>query len=80
MNILDLPDEVLVNLFDKYLCRDQLVAIHLTCQRFRIIIDHYDLWCKYLLKVPAIDYNYPFGNLFKIYFLILLTTTKSCLI
>jgi len=62
MNILDLPDEVLVNIFDKYVNRIQLEALHSTCKRFRLLIDHYDhLWLKYLFELPAIDYSYPFG-------------------
>ncbi len=62
MNILDLPDEILVNIFDKYVNRSQLEALHSTCHRFRLLIDHYEhVWLKYIFEFPVIDFNYPFG-------------------
>lgn len=63
MNIINLPDDVLINLFDKYFCQSDLRALHDTCSRFKIVIDRYNLWLKYLYKVPLIDFNYPFGKM-----------------
>ena len=72
MSILNLPDEILVNIFDKYLNLDQLEALHSTCIRFSKILDQYDqIYRKFLFKSPIIDYNYPIGKILKSIFFIL---------
>lgn len=61
MNIVHLPDDILVNIFTNYLDLADLERAYSTCNRFKLIIDEYDLWQKYLYKTPLIDYSYPFG-------------------
>ncbi len=62
MNILELPDEILCLIFDKYLDLKHLFILSSTCNRFYFIIDSYNLWLKYLFKSPCIDFNYPYGK------------------
>ena len=61
MNIAHLPDDILVNIFAHYLNLADLESAYSTCNRFKMIIDGYDLWHNHLYKTPLIDYNYPFG-------------------
>ena len=63
MNILELPDDILVHLLSNYLSLNQLMRMSSVCQRFAWIIEHYNLWLKYLFKHALIDCNYPFGRL-----------------
>ena len=64
MNFLELPDDIFVNLFDKYLDQSAIEALYNTCLHFRQIIDNYNLWLKYLNKIALIDYSYPHGKLY----------------
>lgn len=63
MNIVDLPDDVLVLLFKNYVNCVDLIAISNTCIRFRQIIDSFNVWSKYLKKYPLLDFSYPNGEI-----------------
>ncbi len=57
MNLLDLPDDILVNLIDKYLNLTDVLNLTYTCIRFQKIINTYNLWSKYTKSLPIIDSN-----------------------
>jgi hypothetical protein len=60
-NILDLPDDVLINLFSNYLNKDDLFRVTSACKRFLDIITVYDVCSRMCSALPLIDYNYPHG-------------------
>lgn len=62
MNIRDLPDDVLVHLFQSYFNFVDLISLSETCERFAKIIDDYHIWLKYVKKLPLLDLNYPYGK------------------
>lgn len=61
-NILDLPDEILINLLKKYIDLNSLKKLYLSCKRLYVLIDSYNIWNKYLKFYPIIDFNYPNGH------------------
>ena len=61
MNFQHLPDDILLNIFQKYLNLNQLLCLSYTCQRFNSIINCYNLWDKYLKTLPIVDFSYPNG-------------------
>ena len=55
MNLQDLPNEILVNLIDKYLNLSDVLNLTYTCMRFYQLVNNYDLWSKYTKSLPIID-------------------------
>ena len=64
--ILDLPDEILLLLFKRYLNITDLLQISNSCKKFKYLIEEFSLWSKFLNMYPLIDFNYPYGRLFLI--------------
>jgi hypothetical protein len=62
ITLLDLPDEILINLIKKYIDLDSLKRLYVTCKRFHILIDSYNIWNKHLKFYPIVDFNYPNGH------------------
>lgn len=61
-HILDLPDEILILLFGRYLNIADLTRTLASCKRFYFLIEKYKLFNKFLQKYPLLDYNYPYGK------------------
>jgi hypothetical protein len=63
MNILDLPDDILIQIFKKYLNFSDLFSLSSCCTRFLNLLNKYNIWVTYLNKLPLLDYNYPYGKI-----------------
>ena len=61
-NILDLPDDVLIQIFKSYLSPLDLINVSNTCKKFKDLIEDFSLWSKFINRLPLLDYNYPYGN------------------
>lgn len=61
MNLLDLPDDILVYLLKRYLNIDDLLRLSMTCKKLGQLIDTYNLWAKFILVYPILDFSYPYG-------------------
>ncbi len=61
MNLKDLPDDLIVNIIDKYLNLNDILSLSKTSLRFYHLINDYNLSNKYLKFLPFVDFNYPNG-------------------
>ena len=80
MNIIDLPDDILIYLFDKYLNLNDLLAVYQTCNRFKNIIDYYNVSAKYSRSLPLLDFTYPNGKAYVSLCFVVVVSINQCLI
>ena len=64
MNIIDLPDDILLAIFNKYLTLIDLITVYQTCDRFMQIINQYNVWLNLSSTCPLLDFSYPNGENF----------------
>ncbi len=63
MNFINLPDDLLILLFDKYLKATDLISVSKVCRKFYHIVNNFELCDKFLTDYPVIDLNYPYGKI-----------------
>lgn len=61
MILSDLPNEVLILIFSKYISLDELLSISQCCKFFKYLVFNFII--NKIDKYPVLDLNYPFGNL-----------------
>jgi hypothetical protein len=61
MEFNNLPDDVLIHIFNNYLNLNDLFSIFKTCKRFYMICQNYKIFSKFMSVYPIIDFSYPSG-------------------
>ena len=61
MELIDLPEDVLVYLFKNFLNLNDLFVLSTICKRFYLILQNYKIWQKFKILYPIIDFSYPYG-------------------
>ena len=61
MELIDLPEDVLVYLFKNFLNLNDLFVLSTICKRFYLILQNYKIWQKFKILYPIIDFSYPSG-------------------